>query len=171
MTEEQRQRAAENHNLIYAFLNKHQLPIEEYYDLAAIGLCKAAENFKPELSEFSTFAYYWMRSVVFNELRKKYRMSQVPKEQLVYYQAGKEGRDGEVPVFEIPAKEGVEEQAIVKVAAQRFMDSLEERERKILNLLEQGFTQQEVGIAVGVSQVNVSRIKTRLKKRLIALYY
>ena len=171
MTEEQRERVAENHNLIYAFLNKYQLPIEEYYDLAAIGLCKAAEKFNPGLSEFSTFAYYWMRSMVFDELRKKYRVSQVPKEQIVYYQAGKEGRDGEVPVFEIPSKESVEEQVMVKMVVKNFMDSLEERELKILNLLEQGFTQQEVGTVVGMSQVDISRTKTRLKKRLLALYY
>ena len=37
------------------------------------------------------------------------------------------------------------------------------------NLLEQGLTQEEVGVAVGVSQVDVSRTKTRLKKRLLAL--
>ena len=171
MTEEQRERVAENHNLIYGFLNKYQLSIEEYYDLAAIGLCKAAEKFNPELSEFSTFAYYWMRSMVFDELRKEYKVSQVPKEQLVCYQAEKEGRNGEVPVFEIPSKESVEEQVMVKVATQKFMDSLEERERKILNLLKQGFTQQEIGAAVGMSQVDVSRTKTRLKKRLVALYY
>ena len=171
MTEEQRQRVTENHNLIYGFLNKYRLPIEEYYDLAAIGLCKAAEEFNPELSEFSTFAYYWMRSMVSHELRKENKLSRVPKEQLVYYQTRKENRNGELQVWEIPAKESVEEQVMVKVVAQKFMDSLEEREQKILNLLEQGFTQQEVGTAVGMSQADVSRTKTRLKKRLLALCY
>lgn len=171
MTEEQRKQVAENHNLIYAFLNKHQLPIEEYYDLAAIGLCKAAEKFNPGLLEFSTYAYYCMRSMISHELRKERKLSRVPKEQLVYYQAEKEGRDGKLQVWEIPAKESVEEQIVGKVAAQNFMDSLEEREQKILNLLEQGFTQQEVSTAVGVSQAYVSRTKMRLKKRLLALCY
>lgn len=169
MTEEQRQKVTENHNLIYAFLNKYRLPIEEYYDLAAIGLCKAAEEFNQELSEFSTFAYYWMRSMVSHELRKENKLSRVPKEQLVYYQTRKENRNGELQVWEIPAKENVEEQVMVKMVAKNFMDSLDEWEWKILNLLEQGLTQEEVGAAVGVSQVDVSRIKTRLKKRLLTL--
>lgn len=46
MTDEQKQLVEQNHNLIYFYLYRHNLSIEEYYDVAAIGLCKAAITFK-----------------------------------------------------------------------------------------------------------------------------
>ena len=55
MTKEQQKLVEENHGLIYSFLAKHNLPIEEYYDLAAIGLCKASITYQNETT-FSTYA-------------------------------------------------------------------------------------------------------------------
>lgn len=48
MNDEQRKLVENNHNLIYAILHKYNLPIDEYYDVAAIGLCKAAITFDAE---------------------------------------------------------------------------------------------------------------------------
>lgn len=56
LNEAQRQLAAENHDLIYWYLHKRGLSIEDYYDILAIGLCKAAAAYKPELGAFSTLA-------------------------------------------------------------------------------------------------------------------
>ena len=60
----------ENHNLIYAFLNKCHLPTNEYYDLAAIGLCKAAKTWDCDRQKFSTYAYTCMFNEVMGEKRK-----------------------------------------------------------------------------------------------------
>lgn len=52
-----------NHNLIYGFLHKYKLS-EDFYGDAAIGLCKAAENYdESKGSSFATYAYKCM----FNE--------------------------------------------------------------------------------------------------------
>ena len=45
MTDYQRQLVTDNHNLIYRFLQKEKLNMEDWYDLAAIGMCKAAKTF------------------------------------------------------------------------------------------------------------------------------
>ena len=42
LNDEQRKLVADNHNLIYQYLIDNNLPQDEYYDIAAIGLCKAA---------------------------------------------------------------------------------------------------------------------------------
>ena len=64
----------ENHNLIYSYLHKMRLDIEEYYDLAAIGLCKAANNFDETKGfKFSTYAYRCMNNEVLNQIRKESR--------------------------------------------------------------------------------------------------
>ena len=52
MTNDQKKFAEENHNLILSFLKKYKLEYEEYYDLAAIGFCKAIVSFKIEVSAF-----------------------------------------------------------------------------------------------------------------------
>ena len=44
LNEYQQKYAEQNHNLIYGILNDKNLSIDEYYDVAAIGLCKAAET-------------------------------------------------------------------------------------------------------------------------------
>ena len=57
LTPEQQKLVEENHDLIYHMLNYHRLNHEDYYDIAAIGLCKAALIFKkPKKVQFSTFA-------------------------------------------------------------------------------------------------------------------
>ena len=58
LTNAQQELAAANHNLIYAVLNKHNLPEEDYYDIAAIGLCMAASTYDASKgAAFSTYAY------------------------------------------------------------------------------------------------------------------
>ena len=71
LTAEQRQLAADNHNLIYQVLHERHWSIDEYYDIAAIGLCKAAKAFKSELGyKFSTYACKYIVGEVLHTYRK-----------------------------------------------------------------------------------------------------
>ena len=45
LNDEQRKLVADNHNLIYQYLIDNNLPQDEYYDIAAIGVCKAAMGY------------------------------------------------------------------------------------------------------------------------------
>ena len=54
--------AEKYHHLIYAFLGKHKLPADEFYDIAVFGYLRAVRKYlaRPELREqykFSTIAY------------------------------------------------------------------------------------------------------------------
>ena len=60
MTDYQKQSVTDNHNLIYRFLQKETLNLEDWYDLAAIGMCKAAKTFNEGTSEFSAYAFKCM---------------------------------------------------------------------------------------------------------------
>ena len=59
MTDEQRKLVEDNHNLIYGFLNKKELT-DDYYDIVALGLCKAAMNYDESKGRFSTLAFKCM---------------------------------------------------------------------------------------------------------------
>lgn len=75
LTAEQQQLVIENHNFIYFFLRKNNLT-DDWYDIAAIGLCKAARAFDKEKEiKFASFAYVCMRNEFFMEYRKHKRQN------------------------------------------------------------------------------------------------
>jgi DNA-directed RNA polymerase specialized sigma subunit len=61
---EQKQLVADNHNLIYGYAHKKKLDLDEYYDILALGLCRAALSFDSNKSSFQTYAYMIMGSEV-----------------------------------------------------------------------------------------------------------
>lgn len=66
---EYRRLIEENHNLIYAFMQKHHLS-EDWYGDCAVGLCKAAKIFDESKGyKFSTVAY----RIMYNEMAMRYR--------------------------------------------------------------------------------------------------
>lgn len=117
ITKEQEKLIEENHNLIYSFLQKYNLSVEDYYDLAAIGLCKAGINFNGNISKFSTYAYEWMFGSVFSEIRKEKRMKKIPDSLMFYYQAELENSNGgDTSIFMnyVSSKEKCRRRSIVK---------------------------------------------------------
>ena len=75
LTDEERELVTNNHKLIYSYLNKFHLS-NEYYDLCAIGLCRAAHFYKPENGKFSVFAFACMSNTIRMEWRKVQRQVQ-----------------------------------------------------------------------------------------------
>lgn len=67
LTQEQSKFVEDNHGLIYSFIHKYKLDIDEWYDLCAIGLIKAVQAYDSEKGSFSTLAYKCM----FNEMTKE----------------------------------------------------------------------------------------------------
>ena len=52
-----------NHKLIYYYIHKNGLSVDEYYDILAIGLCKAALHFdESKCIKFVTYALFVMRN-------------------------------------------------------------------------------------------------------------
>lgn len=72
LTDEERELVTNNHNLIYSYLNKFHLS-DDYYDLCAIGLCRAAHFYKPENGKFSVYAFVCMSNIINMEWRKVQR--------------------------------------------------------------------------------------------------
>ena len=65
LTDEQRQLAEQNHNLVYSFLKEYNLPESQYYDIVIFGyLCAIqdyCENDKLKKYSFSTVAWKCMK--------------------------------------------------------------------------------------------------------------
>lgn len=169
ITEEQRKLVEENHNLIYSFLQKYKLSVDDYYGLAAIGLCKAGSAFDVSKSNFSTYAYKCMFNEIMHEIRKKTRARMIPEYQIVYYQAElNDNNGGDTAKFMnyIPSKENVEDNVISEIIFDEYASKLKERDKKIFSLFREGYKQREICKIVGCSQPQVSRVKKKLVKYL-----
>ena len=71
---EQRKLVEDNHDLIYGFMTKYRLDFSTWYDICAIGLCKAGMAYDGS-NRFSTLAYHCMHNEV-----KKSKAHSVSKE-------------------------------------------------------------------------------------------
>lgn len=158
----------DNHNLIYSFLAKYRLAIEEHYGLAAIGLCKAGITYKGDKSKFSTYAYKCMFNSVMCELRKELSTKRLPKHKILYYQAELEHNDGKnASLLDfIPSNEDVENNTLSKVLLDEYAKTLSDRDKRMLVLLSDGYKQREISKIVGCSQPQVSRFKKKLSSYL-----
>lgn len=70
LTPEQKAFAANNHGLVYKFLNKNQLPEDEFYDVVIFGYLKAIKEYfsKDSLRQYSFATICWktMKQSLYN---------------------------------------------------------------------------------------------------------
>lgn len=168
MTDEQRKLATENHNLIYSFLNKYDYDPEEYYDLAAIGLCKAAKLYDTSKGAFSTYAYRAMLNTISHDLVYKGRSKRIPENLIDYYNCTFCNENGEVIEYLslMPSNDDIEKEVISKVIVESVMNELSDRDRLVIGLSADGYSNQEIGKLIGISRNTVSKIKGRIFVKL-----
>ncbi len=158
-----------NHNLIYSFLNSHKLSVDEWYDVAAIGLCKAGLTYMPDKGyRFSSYAYRVMTNEVRAEMRKLNSERLITGKESVSYDAFMRVDDKGKLTF-MDTLENVyhntENEAIVNITFSNFMENIKnEKEIKIIKLLANGYKQEEAAKIMGCSQAAVSRVKKRFIK-------
>ena len=61
LTPEQKIFAAQNHDLVYKFLQKKNLPIDEYYDVVIFGYLRSVYRFftEPQLQQYAFGTLAW----------------------------------------------------------------------------------------------------------------
>ena len=152
-------------------MQKYHLSVDDYYGLAAIGLCKAGSKFDGSKSKFSTYAYKCMFTTVFTEIRDRKAEKRIPENQLLYYQAefdDSNGGDTSTFMNYIPSSENVEESVLTEIVFDEYMSKLKDRDKKIFILFSEGYKQGEIGKIVGCSQAQVSRVRKKLCKYLVS---
>ena len=165
LDEQQKKLVEKNHNLIYHTLHKYKLNEEEYYDILAIGLCKAAIKFDPERSKFSTFAI----KVMYNEFLQHDRNENANKRKvnkntlsLNYIMRDPKNQDRKCEFWEL-LTDGRE--PFMDVIHMHLPDILTEQELLVCKLSYNGYNQTQIGEKLGVTQSYASRLlkKARIK--------
>ena len=148
---------------------KYHLDVEEWYDLAAIGLCKAANTYNNNKSGFSTYAYKCMFTTVMMEKRKENAMRTIPQNQIFYYesQVGEESKDNDTSTFlnYIPSKQDIENETISALSLENIENELAGNKRKVFLLLREGYAQCEISEIIGISKQRVSKIKQEIAEK------
>lgn len=166
LTPEQQKLVEDNHNLIYSFLNSRGLSIDDYYDVAAIGLCQAAALFDASKGlKFSTYAYTAMRNEVLKEIRKEKAIKNGGGAITVSLQEPTT-QDGEPLTIGdgIPANYGNPDDAIAVESIHNAIDKLNPKHREVMKLFVAGYSQSEIADIVGTGRANVSRIICKCRK-------
>lgn len=165
MLDEQKKLVEENHNLIYYALGKYRLNPEEYYDILAIGLCKAAMNFDSKKSKFSTFAM----KVMYTEFLQYQRMENSEKRKAnkdtlsLNYKVNDPKNEGHM--CELSDLMTDRREPFMDVIHMYLPDILTSKELLVCQLSYDGYDQTQIGEKLGVTQSYVSMLlkKARIK--------
>lgn len=148
---------------------KYHLDVEEWYDIAAIGLCKAANTYNNDKSEFSTYAYKCMYTTIIMEKRKENAMRTIPQNQIVYYenQVSESSKENDTSTFlnYIPSKQDIENETISTLSLENIENKLDGNKRKVFVLLKEGYTQSEISKIIGISKQRISKIKQEILEK------
>ena len=145
-------------------MSRYKLPKDDYYDLAAIGLCRAALSYDETKSKFSTYAEKCMQTDVFCNTKNQYASKRIPKHLLFEYNAEFNNDDDESKSYSmfIPSNDDVETESILRVSVEDYIKNSSLRDRKIISLLIKGYSHQTIALKVGCSRSLVSTIKMKL---------
>lgn len=162
LNDEQRKLVADNHNLIYQYLIDNNLPQDEYYDIAAIGLCKAALEYDTSKGAFSTYVY---RAIKNNISRDKVTEKRHTVSAMSYnVTASVHGEETDVEYIEtFLSNTDVENENVTKTFFKWFIEYMSLRELQIMYCKSKNMTDREIGKKYNVTHAAISSVWRRIK--------
>lgn len=137
---------------------------EDLFATGILGIVKAVMNFDCDKSvKFSAFATAVIRNEILMTFRKKRITRLLSLDEL--FDLG----DGSTAVLidMITDKRDYESEVISKLSVEKILAELTDRESQILHLYaNKGMTQYEIAIEIGLSQSYVSKILTKIQKKI-----
>lgn len=170
LNDEQRKLVEQNHNLIYSAMRDfgvYRKKFDDYYDVAAIGLCKAAIYFDETKGTFSTFAYTHIHSELKKQIRSEnalYRKSD--KDSVSYNVKISQNDDSNTYAKDVLLiDENFEENLIFTLHFKDKLETLKNKDKKIIMLTVCGYTQEEIGKIFGISRQAVQQHIYKMRHR------
>ena len=168
LTKQQQELVEQNHNLIYKFAHQNNLSIDDYYDILAIGLCRASKMYNEDKGAFSTIAYVCMKTEVMGHWRKISAKGVIPVEKIVSYNVSpsEESNGNETYLCCIADNNCTCDIAISNVVYERFYDLLTYKEKTIVELLMNSVSQSKIAEEIGCTKQNVAYYVSQLRKKI-----
>lgn len=136
----------------------------DYYDICAIGLCKAAITYDSSKDvKFATYAGVCIENEIKIELRNRKKYSAPVYSLDMTFNNTSDGT-GEI-AFGENLTTGLS--AYDEILPYQLDKVLNAREYKLVALILQDYTQIEIGNIIGISQAQVSRMFSKIKQKLL----
>lgn len=166
LNDEQRKLVEQNHNLIYSAMTKcgiRRKDFDDYYGLAAIGLCKAAIDYDEKRSKsFSTYVYLCIQNEITVYNKWKFRQRRDIRKVVSYNQLLNDWDENDKEYsFLLNDDKDFEENSIFRLIFKDKSYIINNKDRMIIALKAQGYTIKEIGQAINMSAPAVHK---RLKK-------
>lgn len=162
LTVEQQQLAADNHNLIYSFLKKYHLPVEDWYDIAAIGLCKAAATYNRARGSFATHAYQCMyNDALKNDHYQHRKKRDIDNEAFSINVYSKDSGDELIGMFSA-------ETDFTAPIVDEIVGLLDCRELMVIKMSLLGASLEEIENAIGYGRGTIYKARRSAKKKIRA---
>ena len=170
LTPIQQKLAEDNHNLIYAFMNKHHLNYDEYYGEMAEAFCIAITAFDETKGSLSTLAFHAMNNRLKNIRRCQSLPRRIPSECLLSLDELQTDAELVWSFYHcIPDPQtDVERIALHNIALEKLMKECSAEELElILGSVNKSVTQREAAKQLGISQTTYCRrVKAAKEKAL-----
>lgn len=168
LTDEQRELATKNHNLIYAYAHKKNLFIEDYYDILAIGLCKATKMYDQYKGSFTTLCFKCMENELYNYWNSMQKKSYIPDNLILSYDTPQNigYSDGQVDLVEVITDFNADNDISYAIMYYEIINKLTTKEKIIVQYLLNGFTHNEIANVFKCKQQNISYIVKKIRKKL-----
>ena len=162
LTDEQQKLVLDNQKLVYHVIKRLNLynKLEDYFDIGLIGLCKAAQTFKPENgSRFSTYAYVCIRNDILMEIRNENR--QCDAYAISFSSIISSSKDNDLSLEDILSDYELENDILNReelISLITSIEKLNEEDKTIINLyFYQNKTQKQIAQILNMSQAQASR--------------
>ena len=134
---------------------------EELYQISCIGFTKAFNSYKDTKVPF----YSFIKLCCTTELLKNFRKKRV---NTISYNG--ESCEGKEILDILESDVNLEESIYEKVDTFDSLKVLNDREREVINLTAQGYSQKNIAAKFGLGQSQISRIKTKAIKKFKEQY-
>ncbi len=166
LTQQQQQLVEDNHKLIYFYLYRNSLSVDEFYDVAAIGLCKAAITYNGQ-TKFSTYAYSCIKCEIFNELHRQKSARKIPMDKQLSYDIKTMDGYGEEKWSYLSDNKHFEDTVELKLLVESYINKLKiERNKIVLKLYCKGYSGADIVKITGVNRTTVGKQIADMKKYL-----
>jgi len=167
LTDEQAAMVEANHSLIYDFLHRNHLNVDDYYGLAALGLIRAVQAWYQSeyvrTFKFSTIANQAMNTVIGHYWRTERRHAPAAA-----YSLDEVTEVGTPLGHFIPdeRRQAEVDQLIDRLEVESLLAELSDDQKTMLRMAADDIPQRMIGQALGMSQVQVCRYLAKIRKRL-----
>ena len=169
LNDAQRKLVEDNLKLCHFALHKkgiHGDNYEDYFQIACIGLCKAAEKFDPMHNH--KFSFYAM-ACIYNELRQSFRFQRAQSRKGITVSLDAPLRQSNKAFFvrDLVPSNDLAEDSLVTHEIQDCVRALSPKQQLAINLFMQGYSTAERAKAMGMTVQGVGSATAKARNNLI----